>query len=50
MFLNDPHGISDQGIDNNILLETIKKMQCEREYLIQSLIQGEHTEVDFGHQ
>ncbi|XP_040371269.1 5'-AMP-activated serine/threonine-protein kinase catalytic subunit alpha-like isoform X2 [Rosa chinensis] len=43
MFLNDPHGISDQGIDNNILLEAIKKTQCEREYLIQSLIQGEHT-------
>lgn len=36
------------GIDNNVLLDTVNIMGCGREDLIQSLIEGAHTEVSFG--
>ncbi|KAL6135257.1 hypothetical protein ACLB2K_067485 [Fragaria x ananassa] len=45
LFLDDPRdAVFDQGIDNDILLETVSKMKCEREDLIQSLIKEKHTE------
>lgn len=42
MFLVDPNHVN--GIDNNVLLDTVNIMGCGREDLIQSLIEGAHTE------